>query len=147
MVGLALGILKTARPRQWLKNFSIFAALFFTGGLFDEELFKTTFWGFISLSILVSSVYFINDIADVESDRIHPFKRKRPIASGKISISLAAFLAGLGIIFSLMFASYLSDFLFWVLVGYLALQILYTFVLKKIVILASFPRTTCAEGL
>ena len=135
MVGLALGILKTARPRQWLKNFSIFAALFFTGGLFDEELFKTTFWGFISLSILVSSVYFINDIADVESDRIHPFKRKRPIASGKISISLAAFLAGLGIIFSLMFASYLSDFLFWVLVGYLALQILYTFVLKKMVIL------------
>jgi len=135
MVGLAIGILKTARPRQWLKNCSIFAALFFTGGLFDKDLFELTLWGFVALSILVSSVYFINDIADVESDRIHPFKRKRPIASGKIPISLAYFLAGIGIVTSLLLANFISDFLFWVLVGYLTLQILYTFILKKMVIL------------
>ncbi len=134
MFDLAIGILKTARPRQWLKNFSIFAALFFTGGLFDRELFKLTFWGFIALSILVSSVYFINDIADIESDRIHPFKRKRPIASGKVPVSLACFLAGIGIVASLLLASHLSDFLLWALVGYFALQIVYTFGLKKLVI-------------
>lgn len=135
MVGFAIGILKTARPRQWLKNFAIFAALFFTGGLFDKELFEITFLGFIALSILVSSVYFINDIADVESDRIHPFKRKRPIASGKVGIPQGFFLAGIGIVTSLLLASFLSDFLFWVLIGYFVLQILYTFCLKKIVIL------------
>lgn len=134
MVGLAIGILKTARPRQWLKNFAIFAALFFTGGLFDRDLFKLTLWGFIALSILVSSVYFINDIADIESDRIHPFKRKRPIASGKVSVPLASFVAGIGVVTSLLLASYLSDFLMWALVSYFGLQILYTFGLKKLVI-------------
>lgn len=135
MVDLPLAILKTARPRQWLKNFSIFAALFFTGNLFEHNLFIKTVWGFIALSILVSSVYFINDIADIKADRAHPFKKRRPIASGALPVSTAAFLAVLGVLSSLLLAYHLSLFLFWALLGYLLLQIAYTFYLKTIVVL------------
>jgi len=127
-------IIKTARPRQWLKNFAIFAALVFTGGLFNEALFIKTLWGFITLSILVSSVYFINDIADVKSDRLHPYKRKRPIASGKLPIPVAAFLATVGITASLYGAVALSQFFFYALLSYFILQLAYTFWLKHIAI-------------
>ena len=74
MVKLFIAIAKTARPRQWIKNLAIFAALVFTGSFFDPNLFSKTVLGFIALSILVSSVYFINDVSDVNVDKLHPFK-------------------------------------------------------------------------
>lgn len=135
MVDLPFAILKTARPRQWLKNFAIFAGIFFTGQLFDRELFKVTLLGFFSLSFLVSSIYFINDIADISSDRLHPFKKRRPIASGQLPVPLATFVASMGMVISLLLAQTLSQVFFWALVGYFILQILYTFWLKKLVIM------------
>jgi 4-hydroxybenzoate polyprenyltransferase len=135
MLNTIVAVIRTGRPRQWLKNFAIFAALVFTDNLFNEQLFLTTVLGFICLSILVSSVYFINDIADVESDRAHPFKRRRPIASGKVSVGLASFLAGMGVVASFIISYALSTVFFWALFGYFILQILYTFFLKKLVVL------------
>ena len=135
MVSLAIAILKTARPRQWLKNLSIFAALVFTGNLYEEDLFKLTLIGFVALSFLVSSVYFINDVFDVESDRVHPFKRRRPIASGRLSIPLALFLSLLGVVGAFLLSYTLSRTFFWALFSYFILQIIYTLWLKKLVIL------------
>lgn len=135
MINLSIAILKTARPRQWIKNLSIFAALIFTGYFFNTAYLLTIIQGFLSLSILVSAVYFINDIADVKYDKLHPYKRRRPIASGVLPIPTAAFLAIVGIIVALVWANILSSFFFLTLLAYLALQLLYTFFLKEIVVL------------
>ena len=115
---IIFAIIKTARPRQWVKNLSIFAALIFTGSFFSTELFWRTALGFALLSILVSSVYFINDIADVKVDKLHPFKKNRPIAKGILPVPFALFLALLGITISLFLAHLLSSFFFLTLLSY-----------------------------
>src|SRR3990167_5620549 len=79
---LLVSTIKAARPRQWIKNFVIFAALVFTGDFFDQELFIKTLLGFFAFSLLASSIYFLNDIADLNQDRSHPRKKNRPIARG-----------------------------------------------------------------
>lgn len=135
MVDFIIGLAKTARPRQWIKNFSIFAALVFTGQFYNGELFDKTVSGFIALSLVVSSVYFINDIADVSSDRLHPFKKFRPIASGRLPVSVALLVALLAASFGLYQAYALSSFFFYALVVYLILQLAYTFFLKEMVVI------------
>lgn len=134
MPQIFLAIIKTARPRQWLKNLSIFGALVFTSQLFNEVLFEKTFLGFLFLSFLVSSVYFINDIADAPRDRMHPFKKFRPIARGTLPVPLALFCALVGICIALSGALSLSIFFFYSLLAYLILQLVYTFKLKEIVV-------------
>ena len=121
-------------PRQWLKNLSIFGALVFTSQLFNEVLFEKTFLGFLFLSFLVSSVYFINDVADAPRDRMHPFKKFRPIARGTLPVPLAIFIALVGVCIALTGALSLSLFFFYSLLAYLALQLVYTFKLKEVVV-------------
>lgn len=128
-------IVKTARPIQWIKNLAIFAALVFTGGLFNPILFQKTLLGFLLLSILVSSVYFINDVADAPQDRLHPFKKDRPIARGVLPVSLALFLATMGIAISLFASIQFSGFFFFSLLAYLLLQLSYTFWLKDLAVI------------
>lgn len=134
-MNLLIAILKTCRPRQWIKNFSIFAALIFTGYFFYWPDLLLAIAGFIILTILVSSIYFINDIADASRDALHPFKKKRPIANGVLPIPLALFIAVTGITFALIAANTLSGFFFLALLAYLVLQLIYTFFLKEMVVL------------
>lgn len=101
-------LLKSMRPKQWTKNAAVFAAL-----IFDRQLFKTdsvfrTFAGFILFCLVSSSVYLLNDIMDIESDKKHPIKRNRPIAAGKLSVSTALIFASAFIILSLGFGFWLS---------------------------------------
>lgn len=135
MAQLFINILKTARPRQWLKNLSLAAALIFSGRLFHPESFWLTVWAVFIFSILTSSVYFINDIVDFSRDRLHPFKKKRPIASGKLPIPLAAFFASIGVAVSLYLAYQTAFFFFLVCLIYFLLQIVYSFYLKHQIIL------------
>lgn len=86
---LLFALLKTARPRQWLKNVAVGTIILFTGQLFNGKAFTATIWAFIAFCLLSSSSYFINDILDRARDRKHPFKKFRPIASGLIPPSLA----------------------------------------------------------
>ncbi|MBM3309805.1 MAG: hypothetical protein FJY77_06060 [Candidatus Altiarchaeales archaeon] len=79
-------IIKLLRVQQWYKNLVIFLALFFTKNLFNPELLLMTILGFVSLCLISSSYYIINDIFDLSEDKEHPEKRKRPIASGRISV-------------------------------------------------------------
>lgn len=85
--------LKLMRVHHYLKNVLIFLPLVFSQNLFDITLLKKTILGFLSFSILSSIVYIVNDIQDVEKDRAHPTKCKRPIASGAVSVKEAYILA------------------------------------------------------
>jgi len=123
-------LFKEARPRQWLKNLALFTGLVFSGWLFVAEKFWTVTGAFIIFSLLTGSVYIFNDIIDLESDRKHPFKKKRPIASGKLPIEIALFVSLAGFFMALTLGWSLSFFLFLSMLAYLVLQIVYTVWLK-----------------
>ncbi len=128
-------ILKSARPVQWIKNLAIFTGLVFTGWFFIPEKFFRALAGFFVFSILTSSIYIFNDILDASSDRLHPLKKNRPIASGKIPIPTALFISIAGFFISIFLATNLSFFFFLICFIYLLLQILYTLFLKKVSII------------
>jgi len=124
-------LLKEARPRQWLKNIVLFTGLVFSGWLFIPEKFWTVVAGTVIFSLMTGSTYIFNDILDLSSDQKHPFKKKRPIASGKLPLELALFVSLVGFFVSLYLAWWLSFFLFLSCLAYLGLQILYTTWLKQ----------------
>lgn len=130
-------LLKTFRPRQWLKNLAVFASLVFSGFFFYD--FPLYFWrvtiAFGLFCLLSSSIYVFNDIMDRDSDRKHPFKKKRPIASGALSIPVAM-IAALVLGTTAAVGSWmLSPFVFLLMMAYTALQVSYSLILKHISIL------------
>ena len=133
-------ILKSMRPKQWIKNLALYAALVFSGFFFYDPrdaapYFVTVTFAFIIFCFLASGIYIINDILDVESDRQHPFKKKRPIASGKLSVPIALFAAMT--LFAIVFLAsfWLSLFFKFMVLSYLVLQIIYVKYTKHIAIL------------
>ena len=84
-----VGLFKTMRPRQWIKNVFVFAPLVFDKKLLEWEFLARTIAGFLLLCLVSGTVYIINDLADAEKDRQHPKKRMRPIASGKVETGTA----------------------------------------------------------
>lgn len=90
---------------------------------------------FLLFCILTSSVYFINDLADIDADRLHPFKKKRPLASGALSPSVAWAVAALGIITALGCGLLLSFYLFVMMLLYMLIQVLYSWSFKHVSIL------------
>lgn len=126
-------LLKTLRPRQWLKNIALFAALVFSGFLLLPGYFATVLYAVVVFTMISSSVYILNDLLDLEVDRKHPFKKKRPLASGKLPVPIAIFafffllLAGLALAYDLSFFFFSVCLAYWILSGFL-----YTFWLKKI---------------
>ncbi len=130
--------LAAIRPKQWTKNAVVFAALVFDLKLFDFSRLLTVIGAFICFCLASSAVYVINDLRDVESDRLHPKKRHRPIASGQISSQSAWLLVGVLLLASVPVALMLRPAFGAVLLGYLALMTAYTFVLKHLVIVDVF---------
>ena len=130
-----LGLIKTMRPRQWTKNVIIYAGLVFDGQVFVPEAFLRVTVAFVLLCLISGSVYIINDLVDVKSDRQHPTKRKRPIASGQLPVELAR--AGDVVLPIFVFAGALafSPPFAVVICAYFVLQLAYSFSLKRIVIL------------
>lgn len=123
------------RIKQWVKNLLLFAALLFTGNTFNFPLLTKTFYAFILFSLLASGVYIFNDLVDLQEDKIHPLKCKRPLASGRISSTFASFLSFILIIFSLIFSLFFNYNFFLISFSYLILNILYSLFLKHQVIL------------
>ncbi len=132
---MLLAIFKSVRPRQWLKNLALFAPILFEGTLFSEGNILRLIYAFVVFCVLTSSIYLLNDIVDVEHDRQHPFKKFRPIASGKLSVLNAWIILTLGIIFVLVFGYILSPYFLIACLLYLALQFAYTFYLKHVILL------------
>ena len=82
-------LIKTMRLRQWVKNVIVFFALVFDKQLFNGNALLNTLAGFILFSLVASTVYIFNDIADIDADRKHPKKKDRPLPSGELSVSVA----------------------------------------------------------
>lgn len=131
-------ILKLLRPRQWIKNFALFTALVLGGQLFEIDAFIQVSLGFISFCLLASSTYIVNDILDLKKDRLHPFKKARPIASDKISVREATIIFIVFLSSSLIIAKEVGDTFFLIALLYLILQMLYSFVFKSIEIFDIF---------
>ena len=128
------------RFRHWIKNFLIFAPLFFSQNLFNVNLLSKSIILFISFSLMASVVYCINDIVDLKEDRNHPTKKNRPLAAGKISLSRVIFLAIICCFTSLVLPAVfkINSFVYLVLLTYLIMNILYTMWLKKITLVDVF---------
>lgn len=131
----AWDIVRSLRPRQWLKNLSLYAAIIFSGYLLDGEKLITVTWAVIAFSLLASAIYLFNDVADIENDRLHPYKKFRPIAKGSIPVPFALFLAISLVFVSLYLSLFLSFFFFLLCLFYLTLHLAYSFFLKDINIL------------
>ncbi len=127
-------ILKLLRPRQWIKNFALFAGITFAGELFNPDLFSQVVSGFIAFCLFASSTYIFNDILDVKKDRLHPFKRLRPIASGEVSVIEGIII--LAVILTGAFIIAINTSIFFTVIGisYIILQILYSTIFKSITI-------------
>lgn len=124
---------RIARPAHGTKNLSIFAALIFTGYLFVPEYFNAVFWSFISFSFATSATYIFNDMFDIEKDKLHPIKKNRPLASGKLPLGIAILEMITFLIFSIGIASQLLHPLFlFSVIAYLLLQVAYTLFLKNL---------------
>ncbi len=132
---ILIAIVEEIRPRQWIKNLSLFTALLFSGELFVEEKLKTVSYAFVIFCALSSFTYIINDIHDKEEDKRHPHKKNRPIASGRLRIGFALFIALVILAFALGWAYFLSEYFFILSIAYIVLTLTYSLVLKNIAII------------
>lgn len=127
-------LIRALRPKQWSKNVLVFAGLVFDQQLFDSTAFIQVALCFLYMSMLSSAVYLINDLVDIESDKQHPIKRNRPLASGSLSPQVAQLTATCLLIVSLLGSYFLSIRLLIIFLLYLLIQIFYNAWLKKILI-------------
>lgn len=127
--------LRLLRPRQWIKNFAIFAALIFSGDLFYTPTVYKTINGFLIFCAISSAIYVINDIFDRDKDRLHPFKKFRPIANNDISLNTAYFIAFTLIIISLVASYFVSTGFLIITLIFLSLHVSYSAFLKHIEII------------
>ena len=135
MANLPTEIIRIARPLHWVKNLALFAAIIFTGELFSKASFNKVFWAFIAFNLITSAAYIVNDILDAKADRLHPIKKNRPVASGKLPIPVAIVVSALLALAALSLASNLGSLFFFMVLSYLVIQILYSLGLKKLAII------------
>ena len=131
-------LLRSMRPPQWIKNLFIFAAPIFGRAIGQGPVLLRTAAAFAVFCALSSALYLVNDVLDVQEDRVHPRKSKRPIASGRIAPGLAWAAAGVLAGAGLIAALFLGPTFFAAAGFFVSLQILYSFFLKRIVILDVF---------
>ncbi len=131
-------LLRLLRIEQWLKNLFLFVPLFFAGDLFNFEGLITLLIGFFIFSLIASSIYIFNDFKDIKLDRLHPVKRNRPLASGKVSVREALILAAVLLASGLCFSYLLNWQFFTIILVYVTLNILYSMGLKNISIVDIF---------
>ena len=133
-IKLISGIFRTLRPKQWTKNGFIFAALVFDVKLFEFEPFIKPTLGFVLLCLISGTVYVINDLVDIEKDRLHPTKKNRPIPSGQVPVRVALATAIILPAICLPLSFWLNPIFGVIITSYLLLQIAYSFILKNLVI-------------
>ncbi len=136
-------ILKEMRPRQWTKNAFIFAALVFDRKLLVFDAFNNTLIAFFLFCLLASSVYIVNDIIDRDSDRNHPVKKDRPIASGKLPIGVALSVALVLLSISLVGAYLLKPAFLVICAVYFLLNLAYSKWLKHMPLIDVMVIASC----
>lgn len=128
-------IIRLLRPKQWLKNFFVFAAIIFSGNFLNSNLLKLNIAAFLLFCLTSSTIYILNDMVDVEKDRQHPQKKFRPIASGEVTKIQAIILLALFIIIVLLSSINLNLKLAAIYISYILVNVFYSFKLKNVVII------------
>ena len=124
--GTAGGVVRLMRPRQWVKNLLVLAAPLFAARLFEGPVLARTILAFVAFSLVSSAGYAFNDVRDYESDRLHPVKSRRPVASGAVSPRAATALAILLAVAALVLAEFVSTGLMVCIAAYIALMSVYS---------------------
>ena len=127
-------LIKLARPDQYIKNVFILLPLFFALQITDAQLFFSAFLAFISFSLSASAVYIFNDYNDVKEDREHPTKKNRPLAAGTVSEVQAVIMMVILSISGFILMALVSFKAAAILIGYLLINIAYSYSLKHIAI-------------
>ena len=135
MYNLISEALRAMRPHQWVKNVLIFAPLILSFQFMDPELVIRALLAFIAFSLSASSLYIINDLLDIDSDRLHPKKKNRPFASGKLSMRWGIGQAIVLLVIALVLAVYINTEFLVALIIYSVLSAAYSFKLKRVVLL------------
>ena len=133
------GYIQLLRPLQWIKNGFVFAPIFFSNNLLKWDYLLPTMIVFCSFCFISSSIYCFNDLHDVEADRLHPKKRKRPIASGAVSSKAGYAMMGLCTILAFILLAFTpsenTPYLYIIIGGYWLMNIAYCLKLKQIAII------------
>jgi 4-hydroxybenzoate polyprenyltransferase len=128
-------LLVSLRPKQWSKNLLVFAGLVFSHNLFDLTNFLRSLGGFAAFCLLSGAVYLVNDLVDVKNDRLHPVKKFRPIASGRLRPGAAKGASAVAVALALI-GGFALDWRFGVIgLAYFLMQLAYSFKLKHMVVL------------
>jgi 4-hydroxybenzoate polyprenyltransferase len=122
------------RPRQWSKNLLLFAGIIFAAQVGDPHRWAQAIAAFVAYCAASSAAYLVNDLRDIAADRVHPVKRRRPIAQGELAPRAAVLLAGALGVMAVVIASSLGLASLGCLTGFVALQAAYTLRLKHIVL-------------
>ncbi|MDN3252260.1 decaprenyl-phosphate phosphoribosyltransferase [Streptomyces sp. MA25(2023)] len=133
--GLLAGLLRTARPRQWVKNVLVVAAPAAAGELFAPNVLTRLALVFVLFTACAAAVYLVNDARDAEADRAHPVKRHRPVAAGQVPVPVAYAVGGvLGVSAPLVAAWLCPPAVAALLTAYLAMQLAYCISLKHVLV-------------
>ena len=123
------------RLHQWSKNLLVFAALIFAGQLFNIELLTKSILTFFLFSLIAGIVYVWNDVMDIDEDKLHPSKKMRPLASGKITPTASLVLSSFVLTISLFVSYFITITLTIFLIAYIVINFFYSLKLKHVVIL------------
>lgn len=128
-------VLLSMRPEQWIKNLFVFTALLFSKNLLNLSKSIEALAGFVIFCLITGSIYLINDLVDLEKDKLHPVKSQRPLASGKLKTNTAVVIIFLLCCIGFFFAFYMDLFFGIIALAYFLLNISYSLYLKNIVII------------
>ena len=134
-MNIILLFIKQLRPKQWTKNLLVFAALIFTIPAITVNMVYAALAGFMLFSFVSGAVYILNDLVDLELDRQHPIKKKRPMASGDLPPAIAVTAGSILLLVSLVTSYYLNTWFGLILTIYFVLNVAYSFYLKNVVII------------
>jgi decaprenyl-phosphate phosphoribosyltransferase len=127
---IAAGVVRTMRPRQWVKNVVVLAAPFAAGHISNPSVLRAVLVAFVVFCLAASGIYLINDAKDVAADRAHPTKRNRPVAAGIVPVPVAI-AVGVAVLLGAVGLSFTQDWQLAVVIGvYEAVQLGYCFGLK-----------------
>lgn len=128
---LAHALIVSSRPKQWAKNLLVLAAPIAAGSITDPRIIGPSIVAFVAFTLAASGIYFLNDASDIEADKSHPKKSKRPIASGEIPILLALVVGSIATLFGLAIAFMFSGFDLGLVVAiYIIINVAYSRLLK-----------------
>ncbi len=135
---MILKYLQLIRVHQWIKNIFVFVPILFSLHLFEKNYLLTTLFAFFVFCLASSAIYVINDLVDIDADRSHPLKKNRPLPSGAINKSSALITLALLLVLVLWLIFYFNYEFILIVISFLVLNVLYSFLLKNIVILDIF---------